>query len=459
MRLKSLKILNNTGKIIYDVSFLGKEHKERSGPFISVVIGANGTGKSFLLNQITELFAHYNKKKYKWPYSLYEAEIIGKKSSQKIIIDSKKQKEKYFNMPINFNVLAVSYTINDKFLFQKDNFDSCYKYLGIRQSSNASFSSNVERKIVEILINLAVANSKTEEIKSIFNYLQWRNSCILRIRLKKSMIKKFDLNIVHVIKEKIKKLETSVKYKKLFFMANNFEKKIIYFIDGLKKNQEIRIDLFQPLSLEFDLKLFDLLNALELINYDILVQKGSNEFCFSWASSGEKQLFFTFLNILANIKTNSLVLIDEPEISLHPNWQIGYIDFLKKLFKNYDCHFIVATHSHYLVSDLEARSSSLVKLKRNEKQILPAIPEEINTYAWSAENVLYDVFGAITSRNRFVAEDLASIFERFVEQKDTGIDINNRDREKLVCLNRSLKSQDPLKGVVEALLEEMGKQK
>lgn len=362
-------------------------------------------------------------------------------------------------MPINFNVLAVSYTINDKFLFQKDNFDSCYKYLGIRQSSNASFSSNVERKIVEILINLAVANSKTEEIKSIFNYLQWRNSCILRISLKKSMIKKFDLNIEHVIKEKIKKLETSVKYKKLFFMANNFEEKIIHFIDRLKKNQEIRIDLFQPLSLEFDLKLFDLLNALELINYDILVQKGSNEFYFSWASSGEKQLFFTFLNILANIKTNSLVLIDEPEISLHPNWQIGYIDFLKKLFKNYDCHFIVATHSHYLVSDLEARSSSLVKLKRNEKQILPAIPEEINTYAWSAENVLYDVFGAITSRNRFVAEDLASIFERFVEQKDAGININNRDREKLVCLNRSLKSQDPLKGAVEALLEEMGKQK
>ena len=90
MRLKSLKILNNTGKIIYDVSFLGKEHKERSGPFISVVIGANGTGKSFLLNQITELFAHYNKKKYKWTYSLYEAEIIDKKSGQKIIIDSKK---------------------------------------------------------------------------------------------------------------------------------------------------------------------------------------------------------------------------------------------------------------------------------------------------------------------------------------------------------------------------------
>lgn len=456
MRLKSLKILNNAGKIIYDVSFLGKEHKESSGPFISVVIGANGAGKSFLLNQITELFAHHNKKKYKWSYSFYEAEIIGKKSSHEIIIDSKKQKEKYFNMPINFNVLAVSYTINDKFLFQKDNFDSCYKYLGIRQSSNASFSSNLERKIVEILINLAIANNKTEEIKSIFNYLQWRDSCILLISLKKSMIKKFDLNNAQIIKEKIKKLETSVKYKKLFFTAKKFEKKIINFIDGLKKNQEIRIDLLQPLSLEFDLELFDLLNALELINYDILVQKGSKEFYFSWASSGEKQLFFTFFNILANIKTNSLVLIDEPEISLHPNWQIGYIDFLKKLFKNYDCHFIVATHSHYLVSDLEARSSSLVKLKRNEKQILPAIPEEINTYAWSAENVLYDVFGATTSRNRFIAEDLADIFDRVSASKNTFLCVNEKDKEKLFHLKDSLKSQDPLRAVVKALLEKIG---
>ena len=38
------------------------------------------------------------------------------------------------------------------------------------------------------------------------------------------------------------------------------------------------------------------------------------------SSSGEFHLFSSFVGFMASIKLYSLILIDEPEISLHPNW-------------------------------------------------------------------------------------------------------------------------------------------
>ena len=75
-----------------------------------------------------------------------------------------------------------------------------------------------------------------------------------------------------------------------------------------------------------------------------------------------------YTNIFNNISRNSIVLIDEPEISLHPNWQIKYISFLKKVFAEYNsCHFIIASHSHYMVSDLNPENSSLITVNVDEE--------------------------------------------------------------------------------------------
>jgi hypothetical protein len=35
-----------------------------------------------------------------------------------------------------------------------------------------------------------------------------------------------------------------------------------------------------------------------------------------------------------NSINGNIVLIDEPEISLHPNWQLKILDFYKKIFQN-----------------------------------------------------------------------------------------------------------------------------
>jgi ABC-type cobalamin/Fe3+-siderophores transport system ATPase subunit len=60
-------------------------------------------------------------------------------------------------------------------------------------------------------------------------------------------------------------------------------------------------------------------------------------------SSGEKQLLIILLTLLCQDEKPAILLIDEPELSLHLRWQYALIEISKKL--NPNCQLIVATHS------------------------------------------------------------------------------------------------------------------
>lgn len=60
-------------------------------------------------------------------------------------------------------------------------------------------------------------------------------------------------------------------------------------------------------------------------------------------SSGEKQLIIILLNVLLQDKKDYILLMDEPEISLHITWQQMLIE--KILLLNPNCQLIIATHS------------------------------------------------------------------------------------------------------------------
>ncbi|MEG5910517.1 AAA family ATPase [Enterobacter mori] len=66
-------------------------------------------------------------------------------------------------------------------------------------------------------------------------------------------------------------------------------------------------------------------------------------------SSGERQLLY-ILSRVANTKDKqAFLLMDEPEISLHLNWQEKLIRSIKKLNRN--CQIIIVTHSPAIVMD------------------------------------------------------------------------------------------------------------
>lgn len=64
-------------------------------------------------------------------------------------------------------------------------------------------------------------------------------------------------------------------------------------------------------------------------------------------SSGEKQLLYIYLTILMEQEKEYIVFMDEPEISLHIDWQAVLLENIFKL--NPNCQIIMATHAPYIL--------------------------------------------------------------------------------------------------------------
>ena len=64
-----------------------------------------------------------------------------------------------------------------------------------------------------------------------------------------------------------------------------------------------------------------------------------------------KNIYFFHEYVYAKLQENSLALLMNRKCP-HPNWQMQYVEYLKKIFVHIKgCDFIIATHSHlyYLI--------------------------------------------------------------------------------------------------------------
>lgn len=86
-------------------------------------------------------------------------------------------------------------------------------------------------------------------------------------------------------------------------------------------------------------------------------------------SSGQQSLLISALLISTFAIPNSLICIDEPENSLHPEWQLDYMNFIAKLCPyNLGCHFLIATHSPQIISGMKSTNGCIVSLNSGHKK-------------------------------------------------------------------------------------------
>lgn len=83
-------------------------------------------------------------------------------------------------------------------------------------------------------------------------------------------------------------------------------------------------------------------------------------------SSGEQQLYARVVSLMILNPHNSVVLIDEPEIALHPKWQIEIMKIYANIGENNQ--FIVATHSPYIITSVPNENINF--LVRKEGKII-----------------------------------------------------------------------------------------
>ncbi|MBF0566513.1 MAG: AAA family ATPase [Nitrospirae bacterium] len=68
-------------------------------------------------------------------------------------------------------------------------------------------------------------------------------------------------------------------------------------------------------------------------------------------SSGEQHELVLFYELLFKVSPNSLILIDEPELSLHVAWQIKFLRDLDEVIKLSPFDVLIATHSPDIIHD------------------------------------------------------------------------------------------------------------
>lgn len=145
---------------------------------------------------------------------------------------------------------------------------------------------------------------------------------------------------------------------------------------------------------------------------------------------------------LASVIDNaSLVLIDEPELSLHPEWQVDYVNLLSKTFARFKgCHFVVATHSPMVVSQLP-KHANLITLDQ------PSLPPSEKISGQSADYLLAEVFGAPMPGNLYIRERVVEALGLIAEGQANSRAFQTvlADLAKIVDVVRP---EDPIKSII-----------
>lgn len=106
-------------------------------------------------------------------------------------------------------------------------------------------------------------------------------------------------------------------------------------------------------------------------NKSIIFKKGNIEFTIDSLSSGEKQIVYRgcFLLRDANAIKGAFVFLDEPEISLHPEWQKKILNYYKGIFTDSNgiqtSQIFVVTHSPFIIHNDERKNDKVIVLKRD----------------------------------------------------------------------------------------------
>ncbi|RVH05166.1 AAA family ATPase [Sinorhizobium meliloti] len=147
------------------------------------------------------------------------------------------------------------------------------------------------------------------------------------------------------------------------------------------------------------------------------------------ASSGELSLISSLVFLISSIGQEPVILIDEPENSLHPRWQREYIEKILAAAFYRNATIIVATHAPLIVTGALSTLPeilSVFQIRDGEPSALDL--NEARASAANVEGVLWRAFDVITPASHFVSEQMVGVVtqvERGEITRDSAIALVN----------------------------------
>ena len=492
LRLISLEIRNHNvlGNTRLEFCKDNEEGVYLNEIYTSVIIGVNGIGKSYLMRAIADIFSYLDAlsrdaeiRKSPVGYKFYikykigisvceftniaEFEPAGWAARNYTYVSFKRDGEaaRIGQMVVPARIVASTMTVTDKFTTVNT---GRYIYKGIRneRSPGTTGTRTMIRKTVSgLLHSLDVKEGFREELAELLEHMG------LRPRLEVGYTLRYKQVFLDPEMTSEKLCEIFDQQERYFENRNsqlwgtaNFQKlrmdeeklsRVANFLRELAERNAERRDvrlnysvLEDPHRINRDRDAIEALSALDLLSFPSLrVFKRDTDFAFDQSSSGETHMLCQLIGIMSDIEHESIVLIDEPENSAHPSWQVNYIEWLKNIFSHYsDCHFIIATHSHFLLTDLKPDTSDIIALERDNDGGLHDVEGVDNAYCWSVDDILYRVFHVRNTRNYVFESKMMELYQLI----SNGTDDKRRIVDMVSELSRyQLNAEDPLKKLLD----------
>ena len=141
------------------------------------------------------------------------------------------------------------------------------------------------------------------------------------------------------------------------------------------------------------------------------------EFSIDDLSTGEKTLFSKVFYLYLKQFNNKIILIDEPELSLHPSWQNQVLKIYEDFAINHNCQIIIATHSPHIIGS--AKNEYIRVLRKNENDEIEVIDNFSKSYGLEFDKVLKDVMELEENRTPKVAKKIKALWYLLEQEKYT----------------------------------------
>jgi predicted ATP-binding protein involved in virulence len=163
---------------------------------------------------------------------------------------------------------------------------------------------------------------------------------------------------------------------------------------------------------------------------EIMLNTPYGEIYYEYLSSGFKSCISIIIGIIKEIEIRfkepcikadefeGIILIDELEVHLHPEWQSKIANVLVEIFPK--AQFITTTHSPHVLQN--AKVSEIIALASTHGQIYQRELDGGNYgfQGWTVEEILIDVMGMSDTRTEIYKETI-STFDKAIEQENYSI--------------------------------------
>lgn len=448
--------------------------------WVSVITGRNGLGKSRTLGGVASLFAgaphgrlsargHAGKEwRVKYVRGPNEVELWASPTGE-IHARMNGRDCTPSSAPLPSRVIALSTTAMDKFPLpprgdgpEDASGEGVYRYLGLRDRTGRAYAAAVVYRALEALVEATEAShERRSRISDVFDFLRYVPRVEHTYRWRYGAIPKGANSLLDLLEGDPRGPAGTITASRLRQMVardpsalGQLQKAIDRSLSEASPRMGIRLVAdFREMSSESLARFRDAqllkraglvyLESVELEHSETGVLVDLRE-----VSSGELSVATTLLGLAAVIEDDALVMIDEPEVSLHPEWQSQYLMLLTKLFSKYrGCHFVVATHSPLIVSGIPPEWSTVISLDPDRERSDAGLK-----YAGdSIDEVLVRAFDVADGNNLFVKQRLVKALRLAADGEIMSPEFSST-LGPLVPLLANLSTESPTKDLIEQLV-------